>query len=130
MFKLELDAGRVVVVSTDNLPPEASRDQELWHHYGIKSASAFPLAAGGKPLSGALSLNTIQEKCSWTEALVNQLQLVAQRCLPNALDGKNSEEAVRESEERFSLATSSCGSRVVGSFGPQHKQVLGYRQSA
>jgi len=104
----ELAEGRVVAVSTDNLPPEASLDQGLWHHYEIKSASAFPLTAGGKPLAGALSFNTIREKCSWTETLVKQLQLVAE-IFANALDRKNSEEAIRESEERLSLASSSAG---------------------
>jgi PAS domain S-box-containing protein len=104
----ELSAGRFVAVATDNLPLEASRDRALWHHYEIKSASAFPLTAGRKPLAGALSFNAIREKCSWTETLVKQLQLVAE-IFANALDRKNSEEAIRESEERLSLASSSVG---------------------
>lgn len=104
----ELSMGRVIAVSTGNLPPEAACDQKTWHHYEIKSASAFPLTAGGKPLSGALSFNTIREKISWTEDLVKRLQLVAE-IFANALDRKNSEEAIHESEERLSLASSAAG---------------------
>lgn len=104
----ELTAGRVVAVSTDDLPQEASRDRDLWHHYEIKSASAFPLAAGGKSIFGALSFNTIHERRSWTERLVRQLQLVTE-IFANAIDRKNFEEAIRESEERLSLASSSAG---------------------
>jgi PAS domain S-box-containing protein len=101
-------AGRVIAVSSDKLPPEASRDQETWQHYEIKSSLVFPLVAGGKAVTGALSFCTISEKCSWTEDLVKRLQLVAE-VFANALDRKNSEIALRESEERLSLAASSAG---------------------
>jgi len=104
----KLSVGRVILVSTNNLPPEAAHDQKIWHHYEIKSASAFPLAVGGKALSGALSFNTIREEISWTEDLIKRLQLVAE-IFANALDRKNSEEAVRDSEERLSLASSAAG---------------------
>jgi len=101
-------AGRVIAVSSDNLPPEASRDQETWQHYEIKSSLVFPLVTGGKPVTGALSFCTISEKCSWTEDLVKRLQLVTE-IFANALDRKNSEIALRENEERLNLASSSAG---------------------
>jgi PAS domain S-box-containing protein len=104
----EVSAGRVIAVSLDNLPPEASRDQETWQHYEMKSTLVFPLVVGGKPVTGALSFNKISEKCSRTEGLVRQLQLVAD-IFANALDRKNSELALRDNEERLSLASSSAG---------------------
>ena len=39
----QLTAGKVIAVSTEEAPAEAARDQEVWRHYGIKSALAFPL---------------------------------------------------------------------------------------
>jgi PAS domain S-box-containing protein len=103
----QLAAGKVIAVSTDDLPAEASRDQETWSYYGIKSALTFPLSAGGKAFVGALSFNTIKEKRLWPEMLVRRLQLVAE-IFANALTRKYSDQALRESEERLDLAASSA----------------------
>ncbi len=50
-------AGKVIAVSTEEAPAEASRDQEVWRYYGIKSILTFPLSAGREPLIGALSFS-------------------------------------------------------------------------
>ena len=104
----QLTAGKIIAVSTDELPPEASRDQEMWRHYQIKSSLTFPLSTGGESIQGALSFNTVSEKRLWPEDLVNRLQLVAE-IFANALARKLTEEALRESEERLSLASASVG---------------------
>ena len=104
----ELAAGRIVAVSTDDAPAEAARDQELWRHYEVKSCLAFPLSSGGGPLSGVLSLNMMREKRTWSGELVKGLQLVAEM-FANALARKLSDAALRESEERLSLASDSAG---------------------
>jgi len=104
----QLTAGRVIAVSTEKAPAEAARDQEVWRHYGIKSVLTFPLSAGGGPLIGALGFNTVREERTWPEALVKRLQLVAQ-IFTNALARKRTEEILRESEARLSLATSAAG---------------------
>lgn len=44
----EVSAGRIVAVSSDKLPPEASRDQKTWQHCEIKASFGFPLVAGGE----------------------------------------------------------------------------------
>jgi two-component system sensor kinase FixL len=103
----QLAAGKVIAVSTDDLPAEASRDQETWRHYGIKSVLTFPLSAGGRPLFGALGFNTIREKRQWPKEVVKRLQLVAE-IFANVLSRKNSEQILRESEERLDLAASSA----------------------
>ena len=103
----QLAAGKIIAVSTDDLPAEASRDQETWRHYGIKSILTFPLSAGGRPFFGALGFNTIREKRQWPEAVVKRLQLVAE-IFANVLSRKNSEQILRESEERLDLAASSA----------------------
>ena len=107
----ELTAGRIVAVSADDATAEAARDQEVWRYYGVKSCLAFPLSSGGGPLTGVLSLNTMREKRSWPEELVKELQLVAE-IFANALGRKLSDRALRESEERLSLASDSAGAGV------------------
>ncbi|MBP7866875.1 MAG: sigma 54-interacting transcriptional regulator [Acidobacteria bacterium] len=105
----QVEAGRTVVVpSLEALPPEAARDREVWRHFGIKTSLTFPLSAGGGPIIGALSFNTMREERTWPELVVQRLQLVAQM-FTQALVRKKAETALRESEARLSLATEAVG---------------------
>jgi GAF domain-containing protein len=102
-------ANRVVAVSSLNsLPPEAERDLQVWRHYGIKTSLTIPLSAGGEAPFGTLSFNTMREERDWPKATVKRLQLVAQ-VFANALARKRSDEMLRESEERLSMASDSAG---------------------
>ena len=104
----QLLAGRTIsVADVEEAPPEAARDQELWRHFGLKSVLTFPLSAGGGPVIGALNLASMRAKHDWPDALVKRLQLVAQ-VFGNALARKRADEALRESEERLSLAADSA----------------------
>ena len=103
-----LDGKVVPVSSMEALPPEAARDREVWHHFGIKSNLTFPLSAGGGQLVGALSFNTMREERAWPEEIVQRLQLVAQ-IFANALAREQADQALRESEARLSLAADSAG---------------------
>jgi len=105
----QLTAGKVIAVSSiEDVPAEAARDQEIWRHYGIKTTLTVPLSAGGGPLFGALSFNTMRAERTWPEALVQQLQLVAQ-IFANALVRKRVDRELRESEARLSMATNAAG---------------------
>jgi formate hydrogenlyase transcriptional activator len=92
----QLSAGKIVAVaSMKSLPPEAGRDQEVWRHYGVKSALNFPLSAGGQ-LFGALTFNTVREERSWPQEVVNRLTVIAQ-VFANALARKVTDQALRQS---------------------------------
>lgn len=104
----ELSAGKVITVSTEDILVEGSRDQEVWRYYQIRSTATFPLSIGGKPFAGALSFHTTRHKRLWTEELVKRLRVVAE-IFANALMRKLSDQSLRESEERLSLASSSAG---------------------
>ena len=92
----ELSAGKIVAVaSMESLPPEAARDQEVWRHYGVKSALNFPLSAGGQ-FFGALTFNSTREENAWPKEIVNRLTVVAQ-VFANALARKVADEALRKS---------------------------------
>lgn len=100
--------GETVAFSTERLPPEAVQDRDAHRSFGIKSALAIPLAAGGKPVIGTLTFNSLWQERSWSEEIIKRLQLVAQ-IFTNALARKQAEEDLRKSEERLKLATDSAG---------------------
>jgi PAS domain S-box-containing protein len=101
-------AGKVIAVSTEEAPPEAARDKEMWRHYGIKSSLVFPLLVGGNTLIGALSFNTMREERVWPKPLVKQLQLLAQ-VFANTIARTRADHALQESETRLNLATTAAG---------------------
>jgi formate hydrogenlyase transcriptional activator len=104
----QLAAGRIVVVaSLKDMPAEAAHDREASRRLSIKSNLSLPLSVGGEPPIGAFCLNTIRAERNWPEALVKRLQLVSQ-IFTNALARKRAERALRESEDRLSLATDSA----------------------
>ena len=97
-------AGRTVAISTpDDLPAEADIDRTSARRTGIVSNLTLPLAIGGEPPVGALAFNTLVRECEWPDTLVARLQLVAQ-VLTNAIARKRADQALRESDERLSLA--------------------------
>ena len=93
--------------SLEELPAEAAVDRENCRRLGIKSNLSLPLSVGGEPPVGALAFNTLRAERDWPDALVKRLQLVAQ-VFANALARKRADEALRESEERLSLAADSA----------------------
>ena len=97
----------VCVSAMAGLPAEAARDRETWLYYGIKSALVFPLSAGGGPVFGSLSFDATQKERDWPEALQKRLEVIAQ-VFANALARKQSDETLRESEMRLSLAADSA----------------------
>ncbi len=108
----QIMAGKMVSFSSlADLPPEAARDQEVWRHFGIRSALTIPLSTGGGAVFGALSFNSLREERTWPDALVKRLQLVTQ-IFANALARKNADQELRESEARLSLAASSAGAHL------------------
>jgi formate hydrogenlyase transcriptional activator len=108
----QLLAGRIIAVSsTEDVPAEAARDQETWRHYGIKTTLTIPLSAGGGPIIGVLSFNTMLSERSWPEPLVKRLQLIAE-VFVNALARKHADQELRESEARLSLATDAAGAAL------------------
>ena len=96
--------GRVVVLSSlGDLPPESHVDREFLLHYGIKSHLCIPLSVGGESPVGLIGFNTLGAERDWPDAVVKQLQLVAQ-VFANALARRRHELSLQESEERLALA--------------------------
>jgi PAS domain S-box-containing protein len=105
----EMLAGRIVAASSlDDLPAAAALDRDNLRLFGVKSNLTVPLSAGGGSPIGALGFNTTGVERDWPDALVNRLLLIAQ-VFANALARRRADEALRESEERLSLAADSAG---------------------
>lgn len=99
--------GETLVLSTEDMPPEAARDQESRRFYGVKSSVVIPLSTGGGPLIGILDFDTLAEERSWSKPQVKRLELVAQ-VFANALTRKRYEQALHESEACLTLAADSA----------------------
>ncbi len=99
--------GETLVLSTEDMPPEAACDQESRRFYGVQSSVIIPLSTGGGPLIGVLDFDTLKEERSWSKPHVKRLQLVAQ-VFANALARKYAEQALSESETRLFLAADSA----------------------
>jgi len=101
-------SGETLVLSTEDMPPEAAIDQKSRRYFGVKSSVVLPLSAGGGPLIGVLTFDTLLKERDLPDELVKRLQLVAQ-IFANALIRKESEKLLRESKTRLSLAADSAG---------------------
>ena len=107
-IRQEILAGRVVALtSLEQFPAEAAVDREYCRHYGVKSHLSLPLSVGGEPPVGLIGFNTLGVERDWPQAVVTRLQMVAQ-VFTNALARRRTDEALRDSEERLSLAADSA----------------------
>jgi C4-dicarboxylate-specific signal transduction histidine kinase len=86
--------------SVTDLPPEATRDVEVFRLYGIKSNFTVPLMASGE-VFGAMSFGTQREERSWREDEVMNLKLIAQ-IISNVIGRQGAE--LREEQLRSELA--------------------------
>jgi len=105
-------AGRSVAISSlEDLPAEAALDRETCRLIGVKSNLSLPLMVGGTPPIGLLGFNTLRAECDWPDAAVTRLQLIAQ-VFTNALVRMRSDDALRESQARLTLAAASADARL------------------
>ncbi len=92
-------AGRMVAVAClEDFPPEAGVDRETLRQNGVKSGVCLPLTAAGEPPIGILGLSVMREERAWPDALLRQLQLIAQ-VFTNALVRRRHEVSLQQSEE-------------------------------
>ncbi len=94
-----IQRGEVLLLSSDNLPPEAARDQEMRVSFGVKSSVVIPLIVDDGALLGVLAFDTLHETLAWPEFIVMRLKLIAQ-VFTHALARKQAE-ARLESRRRF-----------------------------
>jgi PAS domain S-box-containing protein len=100
MTKKILTGETLAISSLAELPAEAARDRESLTFYNTKSTVTVPLSVGEGPVFGLVGFAVLKEERRWTETDVTRFQLIAQT-FANALSRKQSEQNIKESEERF-----------------------------
>lgn len=129
----QIQRGRMIAISKlDDLPLEAARDREALRRYGTNSTVVIPLVTGGA-VFGTLTFASARERKGWPEGLVKRLQLVAE-VFANAITRDRSDQALRESRERYALAVEGANDGLWDwdiptdkvYFSPRWKGMLGY----
>jgi PAS domain S-box-containing protein len=94
----------------DDLPPEAYVDRQRYAEWGIQSALDIPIITGGTTVH-VISINSVKSERVWPPELIPRLRLLGE-IFVNALQRRDAEQALRESEERLSLAVASADARL------------------
>ena len=103
--------GRVVAYTRmDDIPEASDADKQTWKEWGIRSNLTMPILKR-EAIVHLISINALQKERVWPEVFFPRLQLFGE-ILVNALERREIEQALRESEERLDLAASSAGAGV------------------
>ena len=90
----------------EDMPADADVDKKTWIEWGIRSNLTIPILTG-ESVSHLIAINSVKSERVWPEEFVPRLRLLGE-IFVNALERKKAERALRESEERLSLATASA----------------------
>ena len=82
-----------------DLPDEARIEKEEFQSEGIKSLVLVPTPLAGSA-SGFLGFDSVREEKTWSEDVISLLRIVGE-IIANALDRKQTLEALQEAEERW-----------------------------
>lgn len=80
------------------LPPEAKQDFLSWSARGVKSNLTIPLSSA-KGIQHLIAIHSVHKEQDWPEEYILRLKLLGE-ILINALERRNSEQALSESESR------------------------------
>jgi PAS domain S-box-containing protein len=103
----QLLRGKAIVAShLGELPEEASPLREILRARGVRSFVTFPLQRNENTFA-ALSFSAVRNERKWESDLLQTLHTIAD-IFGNALERKDAEETVRESEGRFRLVANTA----------------------
>ncbi len=91
------------VPDTGKAPVEASVDRQFWKANGITAILAVPVLSRGRAI-GMLGLDTVSGPRPWSVELITMVRIVAE-VIGSALARQTSEDALRQTQERFELVT-------------------------
>ncbi len=104
--KLAVEGEVVSFARVDDMPDEAHVDKQTWSDWGIRSNLTIPVLAS-QSVVHIISINAVQKERDWPEAFIPRLQLLGE-IFVSSLERRKAEQALRDSEERLSLAASSA----------------------
>ncbi|MDX9788207.1 MAG: PAS domain-containing protein [Desulfobacterales bacterium] len=94
----------------DDLPVEALADKQNYVDWGVRSTLNIPIVMDG-PVSHIFVLNSVTRERDWPEECISRLKLLGE-IFVNALARGAADLALRESEERLSLAMEAAGANL------------------
>ncbi|VUT27838.1 MAG: aerobic respiration control sensor protein ArcB [Candidatus Syntrophoarchaeum sp. GoM_oil] len=100
----------IYVPSVADLPPDASSEKKILQSQSIKSLIVVPLVYG-KSLIGFLGFDSVQRAKIWEAEDITLLNIVGETIV-NALKRKETEEALRESEEKYRYLAENAGDLI------------------
>jgi formate hydrogenlyase transcriptional activator len=101
------EKGEVVAYARlDDMPDEAHVDKQTWEEWGIRSNLTIPILRRDA-IVHIISINALKKERVWPEVFFPRLQLLGE-IFVNALERREIEQALRDSEERLNLAASSA----------------------
>ena len=98
-MKKYLRGDMVLIPRVSEMPPEAMEAKHDLEERGVQSLLNVPMAAGGRVM-GFIGLTSIREEKIWAEDTGSLLKIVGQ-VFANALENKQTRQALQESEERL-----------------------------
>ncbi len=101
-FRHLADGELLSVTHLDELPPVATDEKAFWHSQGIQSLLRVPIILQGQ-FMGFIGFDSVERTKHWTQATINLLKLVGE-IIARALERKDSEYAIRQSEEKYRQA--------------------------
>ncbi len=105
--RLVLQGLTVDIAGIEDLPEKAGQDRASCTAMGIRSFLDIPLFFEGS-LASIIVLNSVRQHRSWPNEYIPRLRLLGEIFI-NALERRNADLALRESEARLSLATEAVG---------------------
>ncbi|MEE4114127.1 MAG: sigma 54-interacting transcriptional regulator [Desulfobacteraceae bacterium] len=96
----------------DDMPDEAHVDKKTWKDWGIRSNLNIPILTRASVVH-IISINALHKERVWPEVFIPRLQLLGEIFI-NALERREADQALRDSEERLSLAASAAEAGLWG----------------
>jgi PAS domain S-box-containing protein len=97
----------IIMTRLEDLPSEAERDRQAWASMETCASLDIPLLAN-PAAHYIISMQYTTHEFEWPEEYISRLRLFGELCI-NALSRKKADYALRESEERLTLATDAGG---------------------
>jgi diguanylate cyclase (GGDEF)-like protein/PAS domain S-box-containing protein len=124
----------VYIPSLNDLPATAVAERNYLQDHYIKSMVVVPLVYG-KALTGFLGFSSVRSEKNWSEVDIALLRMVGE-ILASAIDHERVEQALRKSEERYTLAIRGANDGLWDwnlktnsiYFSPRWKNMLGYSE--
>lgn len=87
------------LLSPDDLPAKATAEKKRLREQGIQSILCVPMIFSGS-LVGFVGFDSIRERKRWTEEMISLIKIAGEMFV-SSLERKRSEEALRQSEEKY-----------------------------